>query len=309
MVRFWRGPAADPYPYEPRRRGFHPPPPPRPSVPFVPMAAPVRIGTQGWNYPAWVGPFYPPGTRAPDFLRTYARAFRTVEVDSTFYAAPAPKVVRGWASRTPDDFVFALKMPREVTHERRLRDAGSEVEAFLDAARELGPRLGPVLVQMGPDFDAGERAALEAFVPILPPDLRFALEVRHGSWMRPAERAPLLALLSDHGVALALSDGRWIPRATLTELAARPTAPFHYVRWMGPDRAITDYSHLQFDRSADVSAWAGVLKRASLEGTEVFGYFNNHFAGHSPANARELLALLGEPVVEPEEIDEQTSLF
>lgn len=273
------------------------------------MTAPVRIGTQGWNYTAWVGPFYPAGTRPPEFLATYARAFRTVEVDSTFYAVPAPKVVRGWASRTPEDFVFALKMPREVTHERRLLGAAGVVEPFLDAARELGPRLGPVLVQMGPDFDTTERRALETFVAALPAGERFALEVRHASWIRPDALAPLVELLSAHGVALALSDGRWIPRATVTELAARPTAPFHYVRWMGPDRSITDYSHLQHDRSAETRVWAEVLKTAALEGTEVFGYFNNHFAGHSPANARELLALLGEPVVEPAELDEQTSLF
>lgn len=273
------------------------------------MAAPVRIGTQGWNYPAWVGPFYPSGTRPPQFLSTYARAFGTVEVDSTFYAVPAPKVVRGWASRTPEAFVFALKMPQEVTHVRRLRGAGGVVAEFLDAARELGPRLGPVLVQMGPDFDSAERGALESFVPALPRDVRFAVEVRHSSWMRPGVLAALVALLSEHGVALALSDGRWIPRERMTEPAAHPTAGFHYVRWMGPDRSITDYSHLQFDRSAEIAAWAGVLREASLSGVEVFGYFNNHFAGHSPANARELLGLLGEQVVEPGEIGEQTSLF
>ena len=273
------------------------------------MPARIRIGTQGWNYPAWVGPFYPQGTRPAAFLTTYARAFGTVEVDSTFYAVPAPKVVRGWASRTPGDFVFALKMPQEATHERRLRGADGVVAAFLDAARELGSRLGPVLVQLGPDFDASERGALEAFVPALPSDLRFAVEVRHSSWMRPEPLAALTALLEAHGVALALSDGRWIPRATLIALAARPTAPFHYVRWMGPDRSITDYSRLQFDRSGEIATWAEVLKGVSVRGTGVFGYFNNHFAGHSPANARELLGLLGERVVEPEEIDEQTSLF
>ncbi|HEX8431134.1 MAG TPA: DUF72 domain-containing protein, partial [Longimicrobium sp.] len=91
------------------------------------MSAPVRIGTQGWNYAAWVGPFYPDGTRAPDFLATYARAFDTVEVDSTFYAVPAAKTVKRWAERTPDGFIFALKMPQEVTHERRLVGAGDVV--------------------------------------------------------------------------------------------------------------------------------------------------------------------------------------
>jgi uncharacterized protein YecE (DUF72 family) len=231
-----------------------------------------------------------------------------VEVDSTFYAVPAAKVVRGWAERTPPEFVFSLKMPQEVTHERRLRDADDLTAEFLDSARELGPKLGPVLLQMGPDFSPDELGALERFVPRLPRDLRFALEVRQNRWMRPEVLPDLLALLAEHGMALALSDGRWIPRDTMTELAERPTADFHYVRWMGPNRDITDYSHLQFDRSGEIHEWAEVLRRAAL-GTDVYGYFNNHFAGHSPANARELQTLLGQRPIDPATLGEQISLF
>ncbi|HEX2206761.1 MAG TPA: DUF72 domain-containing protein, partial [Longimicrobium sp.] len=181
------------------------------------MAGRILIGTQGWNYTAWVGPFYPEGTRPAEFLSMYARAFGTVEVDSTFYAVPAAKVVRGWAQRTPPEFIFALKMPQEVTHERRLRDADDVVARFLDAARELGPRLGPILVQMGPDFAPDEFPALERFIRALPGDLRFAVEVRQNRWMRPDVLPDLLALLAEQGTALALSDGRWIPRETMTE--------------------------------------------------------------------------------------------
>ena len=272
------------------------------------MSGRILIGTQGWNYTAWVGPFYPEGTRPAEFLSMYARAFATVEVDSTFYAVPAAKVVRGWAQRTPPEFIFALKMPQEVTHERRLRDADDVVERFLDAARELGPRLGPILVQMGPDFAPDELGALERFVRGLPRELRFAVEVRQAKWMKPDVRADLLALLAEHGMALALSDGRWIPRETMTELAERPTAGFHYVRWMGPNRDITDYSHLQFDRTDEIRTWADVLKRAAV-GTDLFGYFNNHFAGHSPANARDMQSLLGQRPVDPATLGEQISLF
>jgi len=98
------------------------------------MARTIRIGTQGWNYDAWIGPFYPAGTRATDYLTIYARAFDTVEVDSTFYATPAVKTVRGWAQRTPDDFTFALKLPQEITHERRLRDVDELAAEFFDRA-------------------------------------------------------------------------------------------------------------------------------------------------------------------------------
>ena len=272
------------------------------------MPGRVLIGTQGWNYAAWVGPFYPEGTRPADFLTTYAKAFRTVEVDSTFYAIPAAKVVRGWAERTPPEFVFSLKLPQEITHERRLRDADDLTAEFLDRARELGPKLGPILVQMGPDFAPDELGALERFIPRLPRDLRFAVEVRQHRWMRPETLPDLLALLAEHGAALALSDGRWIPRETMTELAQRPTADFHYVRWMGPNRDITDYSHLQFDRTAEIAEWAEVLRKAALT-TDLFGYFNNHFAGHSPANAREMQSRLGQRPVDPATLGEQISLF
>jgi uncharacterized protein YecE (DUF72 family) len=214
----------------------------------------IRIGTQGWNYRDWVGPFYPEGARPADYLPLYARAFGTVEVDSTFYGIPAVRTVRGWAERTPDGFVFALKMPAEVTLERGLAGEAARDAAlrFLDVAREL----------------------------------------------REA-----------HGAALALSDGRWIPRETMTSLAARATAPFHYVRWMGPDRAITTFSRVLHDRAAELGAWAEALRGAAARGVEVYGYANNHFAGHSPATAREVQRLLGVPPVDPRRIGDQTSLF
>jgi uncharacterized protein YecE (DUF72 family) len=268
----------------------------------------IRIGTQGWNYAAWVGPFYPRGTRASEFLAAYARAFAVVEVDSTFYAVPDANAVRGWMERTPAGFTFALKMPRDVTHELRLRNADAVAHEFLERARELGPKLGPILLQMGPDFAPEDLPALEQFVLNLPHDLRFAVELRQSRWMRSNVLPYLLELLAGHGIALALSDGRWIRRETMLELVERPTADFLYVRWMGPDRAITDYSRVQFDRSAEIRAWAEVLKRAANT-KEIYGFFNNHFAGHSPANARAMQRLLGQEPVEPESLSGQRSLF
>jgi uncharacterized protein YecE (DUF72 family) len=274
-----------------------------------PVSGKVRIGTQGWNYPDWVGPFYPEGTRGPDFLTRYARAFGTVEVDSTFYAIPPARTVRGWGARTPAGFVFALKMPAEATHERGLVGAEEVAARFLDAARELGEKLGPVLVQLGPDFAPEQRGALAGFLAALPDDVRFAVEVRQRRWTRPEVLPALLALLAERNVALTLSDGRWIPRETMLSLAERPTADFHYVRWMGPDRAITAFSRVVHDRSAELAAWAEALRRAAGRGMDVYGYANNHFAGHSPATAREVQRLLGERPVEPQEIGEQISLF
>ena len=269
------------------------------------MPATLRLGCQGWNYPAWVGPFYPAGTRAADFLSVYARAWDTVEVDSTFYATPANKVVKSWSARVPERFRFSLKMPQAITHERRLRNAADLADRFFDAARLLGPKLGLILIQMGPDFAPVEQSALDAFIPRLPSDLRFAIEFRQRGWIRD----DILDLLRGYSVALTLSDGRWIPREQLLELATNPTATHAYLRWMGPDRSITDYSHVQVDRTTELDAWTPAIRALIQRVTTVYGYVNNHFSGHSPATVRDLAQRLGLPVVEPNLLGEQISLF
>lgn len=264
----------------------------------------IRIGTQGWNYTDWVGALYPLGTKTRAFLELYARAFDTVEVDSTFYAVPSVKTVRGWAGRTPDDFLFSLKLPREITHERRLVDAGPVLDEFVDVVRELGCNLGPLLIQMGPDFGPDELPALEDFLPLLPVDLRFAIEFRQRGWICDQ----VLELLRSYGVALALSDGRWMSRDTVTQLASRPTADFLYVRWMGQNRDITDHSRVLFDRSDVIGEWADTLGPLPAEGISVLGYFNNHFSGHSPESARELQRRLGQQPTQPAALREQMVL-
>jgi uncharacterized protein YecE (DUF72 family) len=265
----------------------------------------IRIGTQGWNYDAWVGPFYPVGTRPANFLAIYSRAFDTVEVDSTFYATPPAKTVRAWAERTPPGFTFALKLPQEITHERRLRDVGDAAALFYDRARELEDKLGPVLIQLGPDFGPIELPALAQFLPTLPRDIRFAVEFRQRGWIHDG----VLALLAEHGVALTLTDARWIPRKQMMQLAAQPTTDFVYVRWMGPDRAIVDYSRIQVDRMRELELWAGVLWPLATKGRSVYGFVNNHFAGHSPESARQLQLLLRQTPVDPASLGEQLTLF
>jgi uncharacterized protein YecE (DUF72 family) len=266
----------------------------------------THVGTQGWNYDAWTGPFYPDGTRAVDFLSIYSRAFQTVEVDSTFYAIPAVSTIRGWYERTPADFLFALKLPQEITHEHRLRDSGGLTEEFFERARELGSKLGPVLVQTGPDFAPGELPALVEFLGKIPDDVRVAIEFRHRGWITDG----VLALLRERNVALALVDGRWIPRKTMLSLAARPTADFAYIRWMGPNRDLVDFSRVQVDRSRELEQWVaaiGELGRNRVK--EIFAYVANHFSGHSPATAREVQGMLGQVPVPPDKLGDQLAFF
>jgi uncharacterized protein YecE (DUF72 family) len=269
------------------------------------MEGRVRIGCQGWNYDAWVGPFYPSGTRPADYLSVYARAFDTVEVDSTFYATPPVKTFRSWAERVPAGFTFALKLPQEITHENRLRRADDLTNLFFERARELGDKLGPILVQLGPDFGPAELPGLAQFLPKLPRDLAIAVEFRQRAWMHEG----ILALLAEHNVALALSDGRWVPRKTMLTLADHPTSTFAYIRWMGPNRDLVDYSRIQVDRRRELEAWAAVLPELARRVEVAYGYVNNHFAGHAPASARELQRRLGQAVVEPSQLGEQMSLF
>ena len=269
------------------------------------MDASFRIGTQGWNYDAWVGPFYPVGTRPVDYLSIYARAFDTVEVDSTFYAVPPARTVRGWYDRTPPGFTFALKLPQEITHERRLRDAGDVAELFFERARELREKLGPVLIQLGPDFGPIELPALANLLPTLPRDIQFSVEFRHRGWIQDG----VLALLAEHGVGVTLTDARWLPRKQMLGLVSRVATDFLYIRWMGSNRDIVDYSRIQLDRTAELEQWASVLWPLARKRVSVYGYINNHFAGHSPQSARELQRLLHQAPVDPETLGEQMSLF
>jgi uncharacterized protein YecE (DUF72 family) len=264
----------------------------------------IRLGCQGWNYPAWTGGFYPDGTRAIDFLPTYARAFDTVEVDSTFYAIPPVKTVRGWADRTPADFVFALKLPQEITHERRFIGVREVAEQFFDVARELGPKLGQVLIQCGPDLSPDEAGPVEEFLAGLPSDIAFAIEFRQREWIT----AEVHMMLAAHRVALALIDGRWLPRKWMLELCARPTAGHAYVRWMGPDRSLTDFSRIQVDRTAELELWAKALRTLATQ-VKVHGYMHNYFAGHSPGSTRMLQEMLGQRPMDPRDLREQLGLF
>ena len=265
----------------------------------------IYIGTQGWNYDAWVGPFYPIDTRPADFLPVYSRAFNSVEVDSTFYGTPADTTFEAWANRTPPEFVFSLKMPQEVTHEQRLRDATGASALFYDGARRLGPKLGPVLVQLGPDFLPNELPALVDFIGRMPDDIRFVIEFRHRGWINEG----VLALLRDRNIALALVEGRWIPRKLMLSLATRPTADFVYIRLMGPNRDLVDYSRVQVDRTREIDAWTEAMLAVAGEVKAVFAYVANTFTGHSPATVRDMQRRVGQTPVDPEKLGEQLSFF
>jgi uncharacterized protein YecE (DUF72 family) len=259
----------------------------------------IYLGTQGWSYADWVGSFYPPGTRPDRYLSLYTRSFDAVELDTTFYGIPSASRVATWRDTTPPDFVFTAKLPRSITHDRRLVDAGDELRDFLQSLKPLGAKLGAVLIQLPPDFSGDERPALEGFLALLPGDVRFAAEFRHRSWLND----DTFDLLRRHHVAWTIADLWYMPVTPVL------TTDFTYLRLLGNRRQITRVHTVQIDRRADLERWAEELERFARDVERVYGFVNNHYSGHSPADVRTLRHLLGMPEERPNEQPEQGSLL
>lgn len=264
----------------------------------------IKIGTQGWNYEGWIGPFYPRGTTTKEMLALYSKIFNSVEIDSTFYAIPPESSVRGWAERTPEEFTFSVKLPSEITHKNRLIDSQDILERFVDRMSLLGKKLGSVLIQLPPDFSPVERKSLSSFIKSLPAGVSFAIEFRDDRWITE----DVLAELRQNNVALAMVDSRWIRREESLLLTKTPTASFAYLRWLGP-RELTDYSRIQIDRTKELKLWADAVTDLKERVSTIYGYFNNHFQGHSPASSNQFKQMIGLEAISPESLVSQPSLF
>ncbi len=270
----------------------------------------IRYGTSSWSEPSWVGSFYPPGTKAADFLAYYAARYDTVEADVTYYRVPTKAMAAGWARRTPPEFTLSAKFPREVVHggaDRtpdaakvlRLDAVGETVDAFLAAMGALGAKLGPLVIQL-PYFNRGAfrgldefLARLEPFLGGLPAGFRYALEVRNKAWIGPE----LLALLRARGVALVWVDLVYMPHpADLAEQHDLVTADFLYARLIGDRKRIDSlterFDAIVLDQSARLERWAELLRHLAPGVRETFVYANNHYAGHAPATLEQLAGLV-----------------
>ncbi len=258
------------------------------------------IGTQGWSVPGWQGLLYPTGLRPNRRLAIYARVFNSVEVNSTFYAIPSPQTVRGWYDDTPPGFKFALKAPRSITHERRLRESGRELAEFLTVAEVLGDKLGPILIQLPPGFGPAALPALSEFLRLLPVDsMRFCVEVRHPSLRSPGVRS----LLHRRGAGMVTTNLLAEPGdiETLNGLA--------YLRLLGARRvpgtgAQPDPSTMTMEQFASETAmWTAGLRRASQSGTRnntgptnaVYAFVSNDYYGPGVLPAAQLKKHLGMP--------------
>ena len=238
--------------------------------------APIHIGTCAWSYDDWRGVFYPQHLPQGKWLEFYGRHLAAVEVDSTFYHVPTPHAVAHWHEVTPPDFRFACKLPREITHERKLRDSADALAAFLTALEPLGEKLACVLVQLPPFFtpehDAG---ALREFVLGLPGGVRFAIEFRHAGWHVPR----FAHLLEEHGVCWVWSDATAMEAQAEGAFAFQPdTADFAYVRLMGDlerkygadGRQIHRYRELLWPREPGLESWGVRIRQAAETKAEIF---------------------------------------
>lgn len=252
----------------------------------------VRVGTQGFQAKPWLGAFYPPKARPESYLSTYSQIFDTVELNTTFYAVPPPSVVLGWLVKTPDDFVFTCKMPKVITEEKRLQNCGRELEQFLGIVGLLGPKLGPIVIQVPSGFTDRDLPNLEAFLPRLPKEFEFAFEPRS----RRLQSQDLVDLLKEYGVALCINQWKSLP------IFDEVSADFSYIRLIGYHEHPVGSEELR-DRSDDLLNWAERIKnKIGKKVRRVYIYVNNHYSGYAPTTANRLKQLLGLETYEPQSI-------
>jgi uncharacterized protein YecE (DUF72 family) len=207
----------------------------------------IILGTSSFTATGWSGSFYPKGLKPADYLSYYAQHFDTVEIDSTFYAIPNVSVVRSWDAKTPQGFLFAAKVPQEITHEKVLKNCDEEFKTFLTTMETLGEKLGPLLFQFG-KFDKYAFKSLDdflarliPFVKKLPKEHKFAVEIRNRDWLVPK----FADVLREHGVALTLIDPGWMPRPwEMKDKFDLITSDFTYVRWLGGPKRIEEKRQL-----------------------------------------------------------------
>ncbi len=259
----------------------------------------IRLGACGWSFERWRGGFYPAELPEEKWLEFYAHYFSAVEVDSTFSGPPKEPTVQRWVESTPASFRFACKLPREITHACRLRDCGSDFNAFLRAVEPLGSKLHVILVQLPPSFAPKEgKPALRSFLEQLPRDFRFAIEFRHAGWHKPQ----IIHLLEKHRVCWVWADTSPLNQRNLAPFELWPnTADFLYVRLLGDyttkygvaGEQVHEYGKLLWKREAALDSWAVKIERHLQESRSVWTFVNDHFEGFAPETCQRLSLRLG----------------
>jgi len=233
----------------------------------------LLAGTSGYSYAEWKGVFYPEKLPATEMLRYYSEHFPTVEINNTFYRMPAETMLARWAEEVPGEFAFTLKAPRRITHDNRLKNAGSLVGAFCQVAATLGDKLGALLFQLPPNLKK-DMALLDAFLAELPPKVCGAFEFRHESWLDDET----FTRLSARNLALCIADSEKM------SAPVRITADHAYFR-------LRDEGY----QADDIRRWADTIARETGACRDVYVYFKHEEQGKGPEFARLLMQHLGLP--------------
>jgi uncharacterized protein YecE (DUF72 family) len=237
----------------------------------------ILIGTSGWHYDSWRGPFFPKGLPLKNQLQYYASQFQTTELNGVFYRTPTRDAVKSWRVQTGKEFVFAWKASRFITHWKRLsHNSVNSLELLEERLSLLNDKAGPILFQLPPNFEA-DADRLVAFFELLSNKRRYSFEFRHPSWYQPR----ILTLLSRQNISLCLSDHRDAPAPW------KRTADFVYIRGHGPGGHYK--GHYRPDTLAE---WAARIRSWKRQGCDVFVYFDNDQKSAAPADAFKLRQLV-----------------
>lgn len=262
------------------------------------------LGCAIWAYKGWLGDFYPQGCSASRLLPLYAERLTTVEVNATFYSTPSPETVHRWAEQTPDSFRFCPKFPRTVSHAGLLQPHIDEAVEFIQLMQGLGPRLGPLFVQLPPSYGPQQFPDLEAFLTeIKPSDMPLAVEVRHPLWFQPPHADQLNDLLSSLQIGRVLLDSRPIyqgpddpqvhSQRRKPKLPLQPitTAPFTVVRYIShPQRELNDVF---------LGNWVNILQTWLQQGIDTYFFVHCPLEEQSPRTAQLFQQLLQEQIAIP----------
>lgn len=233
----------------------------------------LLAGTSGYNFPEWKGTFYPAKLPAAKWLEYYSGQLSTVEINYTFHRTPSAKTIAGWDAATPPTFTFVLKAPQRITHMQRLKNVDDALRFFLEMARPLGPKLGPILFQLPPNFKK-DVALLGDLLTQFPADLRCAWEFRHASWFAD----DVYEVLRTGNAALCVAD---------TEEATTPlvaTADFGYVR-------LRDEGYAK----QAMEGWVEKVRTLGKDWTDAFVFFKHEGKGEGPKFAAQFAALFSAP--------------
>jgi uncharacterized protein YecE (DUF72 family) len=236
----------------------------------------IHIGTSGWHYSHWIGPFYPEDLSKCDFLSYYADRFHTVEINNSFYRLPTKETLTEWRGMVQPGFIFAVKGSRYITHMKKLKDPLGPVHEFLERIDTLEDSLGPILFQLPPRWRVnGER--LRGFLEALPTGYRYAFEFRDPSWFREE----VYVAMHRHGAAFCMYElaGRSSPKPI--------TGDFVYVRLHGPEGAYRGRYATEV-----LAGWAEAFLVWVGQGRDIFCYFDNDEAGYAVQDAARLQHML-----------------